>query len=106
MNKEFRRLLTEKLKDFTYLSESDAPIQIASPEDVSELSFDEFFGAQARMLENPKPYRELRGFIQANTQRGRIVQKIQISKVEYLYVVRCKDLSGAVLPLTTRTIET
>ncbi len=93
MNKEFRRLLTEKLKDFTYISESDAPFDVASHGAVSEIDVNAFFAAQRAM--NPDAdFEGLKGFILANTKRGRTVLKIQFSQVEYLYILRCKDLSG------------
>ncbi len=113
MNKEFRKLLTKSFEGLTYISETDAPFTVESGENdsVREVKFNDFFAPLIKkkkwMSDEEKAtadrFRKIKGIIEANTTRRRVYL---IGKIEIDVYIFARDLSGSLLTITTKAVQT
>jgi hypothetical protein len=111
MNKEFRRKLTEDLKELSYPSETDAPFEVVPFENIREVKWNKFFAPLIK--ERPvmtreeaamaRRFRTLKGFIEANMKRRRVYK---IGTVANEILIVGVDLSGDTIAIRTSAVET
>jgi hypothetical protein len=111
MHKDFRRELKQRLQNYTYQSETDAPFVLEEALEVKKMSFSEFFRplekTENRMSAEEKAvareYTKLKKFIQANTSARRVYKIGNTKKQVFIFA---RDLTGSDLLITTHKVET
>jgi hypothetical protein len=113
MNKQLRILLAQEFENLTYLSETDAPFEVQTGENdtVREMKFDDFFAPLIKktkwMADQDRAvaerYRKIKGIIRANTTRRRVYL---IGKIQVDVYIFARDLSGSLLVIGTKAVQT
>jgi len=110
-NKEFREYLAKDLEGLVYISETDAPFEVAPFEMIREVGWNKFFAPlireNAEMSEEKialaRRYRKVKGFIEANMKRRRIYK---FGQTEIHILIVGTDLSGHAMAIRTSAVET